>query len=51
MNSNVDLDTNSALFNCLMDKVENNDFKTVCRSSNKNDSDGPHIVEDIIVEY
>ena len=50
MNSNKDLDTNSSIFNCLVDKVENNDFKTVCTSSNKNDSDGPDIIGDEIVE-
>jgi hypothetical protein len=50
MNSNVDLDTNSALFNCLMDKVENNDFKTVCTSENRNDEGGPFIVGEDIVE-
>jgi len=51
MNRSTDIDTDSTLFNCILDKVENNDFNTLCTPSNKNDSEGPDIVEDIIVEY
>ena len=51
MNSNHDIDTNSTLFNCLMDKVENNDFKTVCSAANRNDEGGPDIYGDDIIMY
>ena len=51
MNRNKDIDTNSTLFNCLMDKVENNDFKTVCTSANRNDEGGPDFYGDEVIMY
>ena len=52
INRNNELDTDSNLYNCILDKVENNDFDSSCSSNNKNESaDGPDIFGDEIIMY
>ena len=51
INRNKDIDTNSSLFNCLLDKVENKDFKTVCTSTNRNEDGKPDTIGDQIIEF
>lgn len=47
MNTVNDIDTNSDLFNCILDKVENNDLVSIC-TVNKSGG-GPDIFGDFII--